>query len=72
MEATVFNPIQEHLLKMFAIDSSEERLKEIKEVLAKHFAQKVDEEMDLLWEAGKITSETIEEWGNEHMRTSYK
>ena len=72
MEATVFNPIQEHLLKMFAIDSSEERLKEIKEVLAKHFAQKVDEEMDSLWEAGKITSETIEEWGSEHMRTFYK
>ncbi len=29
MKATVFNPIQQHLLMMFAYDSNEEHLKEI-------------------------------------------
>lgn len=33
MAATVFNSVQEHLLRMFAFDGSEERLKEVKEVL---------------------------------------
>lgn len=72
MASTVFNPIQQHLLRMFAFDSNEAHLKEIKEVLSKHFAQKVDEEMNVLWEEGKISADTIEEWGNEHMRTAYK
>ena len=29
MEATVFNPVQQHLLTMFAFDGSEERLNEL-------------------------------------------
>ena len=72
MNATVFNPIQQHLLMMFAYDNNEEHLKEMKDVLAKHFAKKVDEEMDDLWKEGKITMDVIEEWGEEHMRTPYK
>ena len=56
---------------MFAYDSNEEHLKEIKDVLAKHFAKKVDDEMDVLWNEGKINQDVIEEWGKEHMRTSY-
>ena len=72
MKATVFNPIQQHLLMMFAYDSNEEHLKEVKDVLAKHFAKKVDDEMDALWNEGKINSVVIEEWGEEQMRTSYK
>lgn len=38
MEATVFNPVQQHLLKMFAYDGSEERLSEVKEVLSRYFS----------------------------------
>lgn len=72
MAATVFNSIQQHLLMMFAYDSSEEHLREIKDVLAKHFAKKVDDEMDALWNEGKINADVIEEWGKEHLRTPYK
>ena len=43
MEATVFNPVQQHLLRMFAYDGSEERLSEVKEVLSRHFFRKLDE-----------------------------
>ena len=57
---------------MFANDSNEEHLKEMKEVLAKHFAQKVDDEMDALWNEGKINLDVIEEWGEEHMRMPYR
>lgn len=36
MEASVFNPVQLHLLKMFAYDSSEDTLSEVKAVLVVH------------------------------------
>ena len=72
MAATVFNSVQQHLLRMFAYDSSEEHLKEIKEVLAAYFARKVDDEMDVLCNEGKIDADVIEAWGQEHMRTPYK
>lgn len=72
MAATVFNPEQQHLLRMFAYDSSEDHLREIKEVLAAHFARKVDDEMDALYNEGKIDADMIEAWGKEHMRTPYK
>ena len=34
-QTTIFNPVQQHLLKMFAFDGSEKRLLEVKTVLAK-------------------------------------
>lgn len=37
MESSAFNPVQQHLLTMFAFDGSEVRLKEVKEVLTKYF-----------------------------------
>lgn len=39
MEVTVFNPVQQHLLKFFAFDGSEEKLLEMKAVLTKYFSQ---------------------------------
>ena len=72
MASTVFNPIQQHLLKMFAYDSSEEHLLEIKQVLTEYLARRVDQEMNQLWDEGKISEETIESWGKEHMRTPYR
>lgn len=57
---------------MFAYDSSEEHLLEIKQVLTEYLARRVDQEMDQLWDEGKISEETIESWGKEHMRTPYK
>ena len=29
-------------------------------------------EMDALWDEGKIDTNTIEQWGKEHLRTPYK
>ena len=47
-------------------------LLEIKNLLATYFAQKIDAEMDALWNEGKIDTNTIEQWGKEHLRTPYK
>ena len=42
METAIFNPVQQHLLKMFAFDGSEERLTEVKTVLSDYFRKKAD------------------------------
>ena len=69
METTVFNPIQQHLLMMFAYDSTEERLKEVKEVLVKHFAKKVEDRFNALWDAGILNQEKLDEIRGMHLHT---
>lgn len=61
MDATVFNPVQLHLLKMLAYDDSEERLSKVKEVLAKHFFRKLDESLNRAWESGVLSQERLDE-----------
>lgn len=58
---------------MNAINSinSELELKEFRDMLAQYFAQKAQKAIDALWDEGVISSDTIEEWGKEHMRTPY-
>lgn len=55
------------MLKVFSYELSEEQLLEIRQLLAKYFAQKVDEEMDSLWKEKGWTEETMREWANEHL-----
>ena len=71
MEATVFNPTQLHLLKMFSYAKSEEALLEIKKALSVYFAQKVEEDMDALWDEGLWSQEKNEAILEEHLRTPY-
>lgn len=72
MEATVFNPVQQHLLALFAFDGSEERLKEVKEVLFRHFSQKMDQRLDELWDAGVLDQKRLDELRGMHLRTDLK
>lgn len=72
MEATVFNPVQQHLLTLFAFDGSEERLKEVKEVLFRHFSQKMDQRLDELWDAGVLDQKRLDELRGIHLRTDLK
>lgn len=72
MEATVFNSVQQHLLTLFAFDGSEERLKEVKEVLFRHFSQKMDQRLDKLWDAGVLDQKRLDELRGIHLRTDLK
>ena len=69
MASTVLNPIQQHLLMMFAYDSSEEHLREVKEVLTQHFAKKVDERFNELWDANVLDQNKLDELRNMHLHT---
>lgn len=51
--------------------SSEAELNELKDLLARFFAQKAQQAIDDLWDNGAIDEQTIDQWGREHMRTPY-
>ena len=69
METTAFNPVQQHLLKLFAFDGSEEKLLEVKEVLTKYFSQKLDKRLNELW---VVNQDKLDELRTKHLRTDLK
>lgn len=69
MEATgKLTNVQIELLKLFQYDLPEKQLAEIKNMLAKYFAQTATAEMDKLWDENNWTNETMNDWANEHLR----
>lgn len=61
MEATVLNPTQMHLLKLFSFNNSEEYAREIQMVLTRHFQARLDAEADRLWDEGILNQEKLDE-----------
>ena len=72
MEATVFNPIQLHLLRMFSYMKSEKELEEMKQVLSDYYFQKVEKRAAELYKNKGWTQETLDAMANEHFRVPYK
>lgn len=72
METAIFNPVQQHLLKMFAFDGSEERLSEVKNVLSDYFRKKADACLDGLWNSGKLNQEKLDELRHQDLHTMLK
>lgn len=65
-------PIQMHLLKMFNYTHTKKNLEELKDLLSKHFADKVDEEMDEIWVSKNLSQTKLKKMANEQRRISYK
>ena len=64
MEATqqpTFNPIQIHLLKMFSIDTAEQGLIELKDVLYRYYSAKMESRLDELWDNGTLNQARLDE-----------
>lgn len=64
MEATVFNPIQVHLLKMFEMDKSQEGLEELKNLLYNYYSSKMKTALDELWDSGELDQTRLDEINN--------
>jgi hypothetical protein len=69
MQTVGLSNLQKELLKLYANDVSDETLLEIKQILAKYFAEKVTSAMDKFWEENSLTEQTMIDWTNEHNRT---
>jgi hypothetical protein len=68
MQVQKLTNLQRQLLNLFSMELSEEDLREIKQLLAMHFAQKSSEGMDRLWEQNNWNQETMNTWLSEHFR----
>lgn len=64
MEATVFNPIQVHLLKMFEIDKSQKGLEELKDLLYNYYSSKMENALENLWNSGVLDQNRLDEINN--------
>lgn len=63
--------LQIELVKLFAYQIPDNQLLEIKDLLAKYFAEAASKEMDKLWEENQWNDQTMEDWLTEHQRTPY-
>ena len=70
-EIRTFNPVQLHLLKMFSYAKDERALEEIRKSLTAYFAQRVEEDMDKLWDEGLWDQDKNEAILKEHLRVPY-
>lgn len=64
--------LQLELLKIYSFNISNEQLLEVKNLLSNYFAEKVTSGIDDFFEEKGWDETKIEEWSNEHMRTSNK
>lgn len=71
MKNGMLNAAQLHLLKMFSFARSEEDLEEIKKALSSFFTNRVEEDMDKLWDEGLWDEDKNEDVLKEHLRTPY-
>ena len=71
MEATVLNPVQMHLLKLFSFNNSEEYALEIQKVLTQHFQERLDAEADRLWDEGVLNQTRLDALRYEDFHTKH-
>jgi len=62
--------MQLELLKLFSYNLDEMQLLEVKDLLARYFAEKATRQMDRIWEERGLTNDTMDAWLSEHLRTS--
>ena len=72
MTAHKLSNLQLELLKIYSFNVKDEQLLEIKNTLGNHFADKVTEDIDKLFDVKGWGLEKIQEGSEEHMRVSAK
>lgn len=72
MATTVLNTAQQNILRILSFVKDDKMISDVENVLKEFFAPKLDSSLDSLIDNGSITIDTIQSWGDEHMRTSYK
>ncbi|HWZ36208.1 MAG TPA: hypothetical protein VNW51_08625 [Mucilaginibacter sp.] len=60
--------VQIELLKLFQFNLPDKQLAEIKNILARYFADTATAEMDKLWDENNWTNEDMKQWTNENLR----
>lgn len=67
---TVFNDMQVHLLQMFSVNRSKRGLEELCDVLYRHYASRMEERLDELWDVGALDQHRLDEINNMDLHQS--
>ena len=67
-----FNQAQQAVLNVISCLQSEQDLADLKRTLVKFMNDRLQREMDKLWESGEMSNEKLQEMQSEHLRTTYK
>lgn len=54
--------LQLEILKVYSVELPEEQLLEVRDILARYFADKASDEMDRLWEEKNWSNDTMRQW----------
>lgn len=66
------NQAQKAVLNVISCLQSEQDLADLKRTLIKFMNERLQREMDKLWESGEMSNEKLQEMQSEHLRTAYK
>ena len=67
-----FNNAQRAVLNVVSCLQSEQDLEDLNRTLMKFMNERMQREMDKLWDSGSWSEEKLEAMKTEHLRTSYK
>ena len=67
-----FNPAQQAVLNVISCLQSDQDLADLKRTLVKFMNERLQREMDKLWESGAWSDEKLQAMQSEHLRTAYR
>lgn len=71
MQAMILNQAQREVLNVMSCLRKDEDLYELKNILVKFLNERLQRELDVLWEDGILSEEKLETYRHEHLRTRY-
>lgn len=71
IEPTTFNQAQREVLNTVSCLNTEEDLAALKRVLVQFLDDRLQREIDRLWDDGTLTEAKMEGFASEHLRTPY-
>ena len=72
MQATVLNQAQKEVLNVMSCLRDDEDLLELKRLLVNFLNERLQKDLDVLWDNGELSEEKLNVYRHEHLRTEYK
>lgn len=72
MQINTLNQSQMMILESFAGAQDEQEINDLMDVLRLFYAQRLEKEMQRLWDDGTLDGEKLENLRGEHLRTPYR
>lgn len=71
-QVLTFNPAQRAVLNVVSCLQSEQDVIDLKRTLIQFLNERMQRELDKLWDAGDWNEEKLDKMKSEHLRTAYK